>query len=180
MYRINQLLKLDRKIYHANDLGILWGIVNQNTLYTTIKRYVQKGILIPIYKGFYSTVPIEQLDPFELGRAIIHRYTYLSTETVLSQAGAITQVIYPYTFISDQSKKVTVASISFLYRQLRDEFLYNPVGITNRNGLFIATTERAVADLLYFNPRYHFDIPESIDWDLVKAIQTEVGYLCST
>jgi len=44
MYRINELIKLDRKIFHSNDLAIAWGISNKNTLYTTIKRYVQKGI----------------------------------------------------------------------------------------------------------------------------------------
>lgn len=177
MYRISELIKLDRKIYHSNDLAILWGIANKNTLYTTIKRYVQKGVLIPIYKGLYSTVPLSQLNPLELGKAIIHRYTYLSTETVLAQAGVIAQTTYAYTFVSDQSKRVTVGSISFLFRKLKDEYLYNPSGVINQNGIFVATNERAVADMLYFNPKYHFDVPESVDFDKVKAIQREVGYL---
>jgi hypothetical protein len=178
MYRLNELLKLDRKIYHSNDLALLWDISNKNTLYTTIKRYVQKGVLVPIYKGMYSTIPLSQLDPLELGKAIIHRYTYLSTESVLAQAGVISQATYAYTFVSNQPKKVTVGSISFLYRQLKEEYLNNPVGVFNRNGVFIATPERAVADLLYFNPKYHFDIPESIDFMKVKSIQKEVGYPC--
>lgn len=177
MYRISELIKLDRKIYHSNDLAILWGIANKNTLYTTIKRYVQKGVLIPIYKGLYSTVPLSQLNPLELGKAIIHRYTYLSTETVLAQAGVIAQTTYAYTFVSDQSKRVTVGSISFLFRKLKDEYLYNPSGVINQNGIFVATNERAVADMLYFNSKYHFDVPESVDFDKVKAIQREVGYL---
>ena len=177
MYRISELIKLDRKIYHSNDLAILWGIANKNTLYTTIKRYVQKGVLIPVYKGLYSTVPLSQLNPLELGKAIIHRYTYLSTETVLAQAGVIAQTTYAYTFVSDQSKRVTVGSISFLFRKLKDEYLYNPSGVINQNGIFVATNERAVADMLYFNPKYHFDVPESVDFDKVKAIQREVGYL---
>jgi len=99
MYRISELIKVDRKIYHTNDLALLWDITNKNTLYTTIKRYVQKGVLIPIYKGLYSTVPLSQLDPLELGKAIIHRYTYLSTESVLATAGVISQVTYAYTRI---------------------------------------------------------------------------------
>ena len=56
MYRISELIKLDHKIYHSNDLAILWGITNKNTLYTTIKRYVQKGVLTPIDRGLYSTI----------------------------------------------------------------------------------------------------------------------------
>ena len=176
MYRLNELIKLDRKIYHSNDLAILWNISNKNTLYTTIKRYVQKGVLIPIYKGLYSTVPLQQLNPLELGKAIIHRYTYLSTESVLANAGIISQTTYAYTFVSSLTKKVTVGSMSFRFRKLKDEYLYNPTGIVNQSGIFVATTERAVADMLYFNPRHHFDFLENIDFEKVKRIQKEVGY----
>ena len=178
MYRLNELIKVDRKIYHSNDLALLWDITNKNTLYTTVKRYVQKGVLLPIYKGLYSTVPLSQLDPLELGKAIIHRYTYLSTESVLAQAGVIAQATYAYTFVSNQSKKVSVGTLSFLFRQLKEEYLNNPIGILNQNGVFVASTERAAADMLYFNPKYHFDVPESIDFKKVKFIQKEVGYPC--
>ncbi|HBG75111.1 MAG: hypothetical protein A2X25_14490 [Chloroflexi bacterium GWB2_49_20] len=178
MYRISELIKLDRKIYHSNDLALLWNITNKNTLYTTIKRYVQKGVLVSIYKGLYSTVPLSQLDPLDLGKAIIHRYTYLSTESVLAKAGIIAQATYAYTFVSTLPKKISVENFSFLFRQLKEEYLYNPIGILNQNGVFVASTERAVADMLYFNPKYHFDVPESIDFKNVKFIQKEVGYPC--
>lgn len=178
MYRIIELNRADRKIYHSNDLAILWNISNKNTLYTTIKRYVQKGVLIPIYKGLYSTIPISELDPLELGRAIIHRYTYLTTESVLAQVGIISQATYAHTFVSNVSKKVTVENVSFRFRKLKDEYLYNPTGIVQREGNLIATTERAVADMLYYNPKYYFDFSESIDFEKVKQIQKEIGYPC--
>lgn len=178
MYRIINLNRTDRKVYHSNDLAILWNIANKNTLYTTIKRYVQKGVLIPIYKGLYSTVPISQLDPMELGRAIIHRYTYLTTESVLAQEGIISQATYAHTFVSSISKRVTVGDYSFRFRKLKDEYLYNPTGILNKGGNLIAITERAVADMLYYNPKYHFDFSASIDFEKVKGIQKEIGYPC--
>jgi hypothetical protein len=178
MYRLIELVRSDRNIYHSNDLAILWEISNKNTLYTTIKRYVQKGVLIPIYNGLYSTVPISELDPLELGRAVIHRYTYLTTETVLAQAGIISQATYAYTFVSSLSRKAMVGPYEFLFRKLKDEYLYNPTGITNQNGNFIATPERAVADILYFNPKYHLDFSASIDFETVKQMQKEIGYPC--
>ena len=178
MYRINELLKLDRKLYHTNDLALLWNIANKNTLYTAIKRYVQKGVLLPVFKGLYATVPIPQLDPQELGISIIHRYAYLSTESVLAQAGVITQMTYAYTFVSSQSKRVSLGATLYLFRQLSDQYLYNPSGISYRNGVFAATPERAAADMLYFNPKYHFDMPEALDFEKVKSIQKEVGYPC--
>jgi hypothetical protein len=176
MYRLSELLQLDRKIIHTNDLAILWGIADKHNLYMTITRYIDKGVLFPIYKGLYSTVPISSLNPLELGQAIIHRYTYLTTESILSQAGIISQVVYDYTFVADISKRVTVDPWSFRFRQLKDEYLYNPTGIVNQGGVFIASIERAVADILYFNPKYNFDIPEGIDFEKVRSIQKEIGY----
>jgi predicted transcriptional regulator of viral defense system len=176
MYRLSELIRLDKKLYHTNDLAILWGIANKQTLYMTITRYVDKGILFPVFKGLYSTIPLASLSPIELGKAIIHRYTYLTTESVLSQAGIISQRVYDYTFVADQSKRVTVNQWSFRFRKLKAAYLYNPTGITNENGVFVASPDRAVADMLYYNPRYHFDVPESIDFDRVKLIQKEIGY----
>lgn len=176
MYRITELNRLNRKVFHTKDLAVIWGIEDRNLLYKTISRYLNRGILFHIYKGLYSTVPVSDLDTLELGTAIIHRFTYLSTETVLAQAGIITQVVYDQTFISDLSKRVQVGSWSFRYRQLKDAFLFNPTGIEKQRYGFRAIPERAVADLLYYNPRYHFDVPDLIDFDLVHSIQEEVGY----
>ena len=94
----------------------------------------------------------------------------------MAQAGVIAQAIYNVTFVSDLHKKITVGSTSFLFRQLKAEYLYNPIGGISHEGVFTATTERAAADMLYFNPNYHFDVPESIDFNKVKSIQKEIGY----
>jgi hypothetical protein len=178
MYRISELIQIDKKIVHTNDLAILWGITRRHTLYQTITRYMDRGILFPVYKGLYSTVPLDSLNPIELGRSIIHRYSYLTTETVLEQAGIISQSIYAYTFASDRSKSITVGQWTFRFRQLKDMYLHNPTGIDEQNGGFVATVERAVADMLYFDPRYHFDVREAIDFEKVRSLQKEIGYSC--
>ncbi len=153
------------------------GISNRHNLYVTISRYIDKGVLFPVYKVLYSTIPLASLNPLELGPAIIHRYTYLITESVLSQAGVTTQRVYDYTYIADRSKRVTVGQWSFRYRKLKDEYLFHPAGIFLQQGVFVASTERAVTDMQYYNPRYHFDIPQSIDFEKVNALQKEIGYL---
>lgn len=176
MYRIDKLLKLDQKIFHTADLAILWEITNKNTLYTTIRRLVKKGVLISLQKGLYSTVAPEQLDPIQVGFAFLHRFAYLSTETVLAKAGIISQIIYPITFISDVSRRFNVGRREYLVRRMQVKFLYHPAGIEESSGIFVASIERAVADLLYFNRHYHFDQKEKIDWPKVRAIQKEVCY----
>jgi hypothetical protein len=178
MYRISELNQTNRKLFHTSDLATLWKVTNRQSLYVTIMRYVDKGILFPVYKGLYSTVPIAALNPLELAKAVIHRYTYLTTESVLAQAGIISQPIYDYTFATDKSKRVTIGQWSFRFRQLKDAYLYHPAGIIDQEGIFVATPERAVADMLYFNPKSHFDLLEAIDFEKVKLIQREVGYPC--
>ena len=172
------LLKQKRKLFHANDLSLLWGITNKNTLYTTIKRYKQKGVLIPIHKGFYSVVPLSELDPTALAISFLHNYAYLSTETILVREGIIAQAIFPITLLSNVSKKFELAGNYYLVRKMKDEFLYNDLGIVQQDEYKEAGVERAVADLLYFNPKYYFDNQKLIDWEKVKNIQKEVGFAC--
>jgi predicted transcriptional regulator of viral defense system len=176
MYRISQLIRINRKLYHTNDLAVLWKIQDRNLLYKTISRFMKKGLLYQVYKGLYSIVPLSELNPLDLGRSINHSYTYLSTETVLAQVGAITQSVYDFTFIADKSKKITVGEWIFRYRQMKEEYLHHPIGISEEEFGFVASVERAAADMLYFSPKYHFDVPDLIDFEKVKRIQAEVGY----
>src|SRR3989344_9035425 len=135
MYKIDKLLKQDRQLFHTTDLALLWEMDNKNTLYTTIKRYVQKGVLIPIHKGFYSTVPIDQLDPFKLAIGYLHRFAYVSCETVLIREGIIFQKENYLTLISSVSRKFTISNHSYLVRRLKDSYLYYDRGIDNINGV---------------------------------------------
>lgn len=155
--KLNLLLKSGQKLFHTQDLALLWRMDNRNTLYTTIKRYLKKGVLIKITKGLYSTVAVDQIDKFQLGSALIHRFCYVSCETVLEKEGVINQKIYPVTFVSSVSQKIKFSGREYIYRKMKPEVLFNPEGIEKKDGYFIATGKRAISDMLYFNPRYHFD-----------------------
>jgi len=174
MYRIDSLLKSDQKLYHTRDLALLWGITNNNTLYTSIKRYIAKGILIPIQKGYYSTVPLVSVDPVRVGVGYLHSFAYVSAESVLSQQGVIFQHSDYITLISNRSLKFKLGRYSYWVRKLRDLSLYNDYGITQENGVFTASLERAVTDIQYFNPRYYFDNRKKINWVEVNKIKKEV------
>jgi len=176
MYRIDTLLKQDQKLFHTQDLALLWKITNKNTLYTTIKRYLKKKILIPIHKGFYSTVPLEKIDPIRLGVGYLHRFSYLSLESVFGRGGLIFQHSEYITLVSDCSVKFAIGGQRYLVRKLSDRYLNNPAGIIETRGVYVANLERAVADMIYFNPQYYFD-RNKINWLKVKKIQKEIGYI---
>lgn len=175
-HRFADLAKLSEIIFHTKDLANLWHIKNSNTLYTTLKRYTQQELLYRIYKGFYALKPISELDPYLLGIKALHEYSYISTETVLVNAGINNQVIDKITLISSKSKKFKINNHNYYSRQLDDKFLYQTIGIENKNGIKIATPSRAVADLIYFNPQAHFDNAKLINWKEIKYIQKTIGY----
>ena len=91
--RFAQIAVLGEEIFHVDDLANLWGIENANTLHTTLKRYVNRGLLFRVYRGFYAIKPIEKLDPYLLGIKALHNYAYVSTETVLVNAGVMQQAL---------------------------------------------------------------------------------------
>ena len=179
--RFVQLARLEEKIFHTADLANLWDIRNQNTLYTTLKRYVKSGLLFRIRKGMYSLIPLEDLDPMLLGIKTIHSYAYISTETVLFGEGIINQRPGSITIVSSHSKKFEVYNNNnYTSRQLNDRYLFNSEGVKKQGSILVASIERASADLLYFNPKVYFDSPELVNWTRVNEIQECLGYKIHT
>lgn len=173
--KIGILIQQPQKLFHTSDLKVLWNISNQNTLYKTIARLIKKKVLIGVQKGFYSVIPLNQLDPIEIGFRAINQFSYLSTESVLSKNGIINQSPTKITFVSSSPANFNINGIVYLVRQLKPQCLNNTVGIIqNDQGVFMATTERAIVDILYFQPNYHFDADSIIDWKLVKNYQQQI------
>ena len=182
MYRINHtnkqkiLLQSNQRIFSTSDLALLWNIINRNTLLTTIKRYVAKGVLYRIYKGLYSTLPIDKLDKYEIGCAIGGPFSYISAETILSQNGILMQDINKVTLFGKKKKTMTIRDTTYLCRHLNDRYLLNRKGIDDRQGSSIATTERALADIRHINPKFYIDNQLSIDMEKIDILNKEIGY----
>jgi len=174
--RFAQIARIGEVVFHTKDLASLWQVKDPNTLYTAIKRYIKRGSLFRIYKGFYSIKPIEQINPLLLGVKALHQFAYVSAETVLFNAGIIQQNISAITLISSMSKKFSIGGGRYISRKLNDKYLFNPAGVFEKDGIKTASAERAIADLLYFNPKAHFDAEKLINWKKVKKLQKEIGY----
>ena len=174
--KLRQITNSGEVIFRDTDLAVIWGITSKNTLYTTIKRYAQQGLLEKIRQGIYSIKNQNILNPDIIGVKVLHEYCYVSTETVLERAGILKQKISNITFVSGSSKKFSVGGHSYSSRQMKNNFLYNSTGIDVKDGINYACVERAVADLLYFNHKYYFDASININWNRVKEIKKIVGY----
>lgn len=174
--RFAKLARLGEVVFSAQDLANLWNITDKNNLHTTLKRYCQRGLIFRVFRGLYAIKPPSNIEPVLLGLRAAGAFAYLSSESVLAKEGIIQQKITHVTIIGSKSKKFSISGIEFRIRQLADRYLFNPAGIVEENGIRIATPERAVADLLYFNPKAFFDGSEDVDWKKVRQIQAEVGY----
>ena len=172
--RFLELAKLGELIFSTNDLARIWNVNDRNTLLTTLKRYSAAGLIIRLYRGLYSLKKADELDPLVLGAKAINSYCYLSGESVLAKHGVIFQQVNYYTFTGQKTKRFKVANYSYYCRQLKDDFLYNDFGVDKSGQYNVATLERAVADILYYNPNYHFDNPKMINFSEVKNIQQKV------
>jgi hypothetical protein len=135
---------------------------------------VRAGILHRIQRGLYSILTPEQIDLVTLGSACLHRFCVLTTESVLRDEGYILQSIDAVTFVSGVSRRFVVAGHRIVSRRLHPRFLHNLAGLEWGSGVLRAMPERAVADMLYFDPWYHLDRP--VDWPAVRALQQEIGY----
>lgn len=165
------IARLEEPIFHVGDLARAWGISNRHNLLMTLKRYVDGGLLFRLYRGLYSLKRAAELDPYILGAKAINSYCYLSSETVLAQHGVIFQKVDYFTFSGEKTKRLKIAGYKYYCRQLKDEYLYNDIGIVKTGKYNIASLERAAADILYFNPRYHFDNPALINKAELKNVQ---------
>lgn len=172
--RFLSIAKLAIPVFRIDDLARIWGINNRNTLLTSLKRYVESGLIYRLYRGLYSIKPVAELDPLLLGAQAINNYCYLTGETILAKQGIIFQQVNYFTFAGKQTKRFKIGNYKYYCRQLKDKFLYNDIGIDKTGKFNLATPERAAADILYFNPRYHFDNPDAIDWTEVNKIQATV------
>ena len=147
---------------------------NANTLRVTLHRLTRAGILHRIQRGLYSILPPEKIDPVIIGSACLHRSSYLTTESVLRDEGYILQSVNAITFASSVSRRFVIRGHRYISRRMHPRFLQNLHGIQRNGGMLRATAERAIADMLYTDPWYHFD--RSVDWDHIRALQKHIGY----
>jgi len=177
MSTIAKLASTGQRLFYLSDLRLIWDVSEPGTLKKRVYRYLKNGDLYSIQRGLYSVVPPEKLNPLEVGVFLCHGYCYLSLQSILDRNGIINGRSQYFTYVSDKSRRLSWNNHQFVYRQLNSRFLFSASGILQENGVLTAGPERAVADMLYFNPKFHFDSPDLVDFAKVRKIQKEVGYI---
>ncbi len=177
MYRtkkLQTLIETPKNIFTTKDLGVLWDIQDKNTLWTTIKRYVADAKLYRVKKGVYSKLPLSRLSDYEVACTLCGPLSYITLETVLSKAGAMFQNITPVVLAGQKSQTIKYGDKIVRCKQLKPEYLVNRAGIEDKETFSQATPERALADLLYYKPKYYLGNPLAVDQKKVQEIRKTV------
>jgi predicted transcriptional regulator of viral defense system len=129
--------------------------------------YVQQGELYAVRRGLYAKD--KNYDKRELATKIFTP-SYISFETVLTEAGIIFQYYSAIFIATYQTKEIVCGNQPYSFRKLKDTILVDTTGVENRENYFIASRERAFLDVLYLSKNYYFDNLAPLNFDKVLSI----------
>jgi len=163
--RYIDLLKIKKTVFTPQDVSKALGITAASAL-VTCSRYFKKGLLIRLKKNYYSVRDKwEALSEEELFRAanILQVRSYISLTTALAYYNITTQVQRDFyeSICLKRTKEVVQGGKTFTFTKISKK-LYN--GFLRKEGFFLATPEKALADAVYLAAigRYSIDM-EAID-----------------
>lgn len=141
---IKSLERFNKPSYSLADLEKIAGL-SRRSLYVTVKRLVDKGILERIGRGIYR--PFTAKASIEKIAASLYMPNYLSFESSLSRYGVLNLVPYTLTFATTRkTRRLTVEGRDIEFRQIKKELFW---GYEIKGGIYVAKPEKAFLDLIY-------------------------------
>ena len=169
---IKSIDRLNKPFYSITDLEKITGLYRKS-LYVTVHRLVDKGILERIGKGIYRSFTAKP--SIEKIAASLYMPNYLSFESALSRCGVLNLVPYTLTFAtSRKTKRLTVEGRDIEFRQIKKDLFW---GYEIQGGIYVAKPEKAFLDLVYMASRgiASLDVDELDTKKLPMAIVKELA-----
>lgn len=164
---ISDILRFNKTVFTFKDISLIWGDGDKKATIAGVNYYVKTGELYRIRRGIYAKD--KNYDKLELATRIFIP-SYVSFETVLTQAGINFQFYKKITAASYQTREIVIDGQTYSYKKIKDFVLTNSVGIGHKDESSIASPERAFLDTIYIHKDYHFDNLGSLNWDKVFEI----------
>lgn len=163
------LLRSPKTVFSTKDVALLWSEEKDQTVSGRLNKYVRAGKLVRVHHGIYAKD--KNYNHFELATRI-YTPSYISFETVLTRAGINFQY-YGNVFVATYvTREIEVDNRKISFIRIKDYVLSNTTGIEHKDGVAMATKERAFLDRIYISKDYHFDNLNALDWDKVFEILT--------
>ncbi len=156
MNQVKNLEKLSSLSYFDKETLAQVIEVSDNSLYANIKRWLKKGELVQLKKGWYVTEAyLRRLGDPDAYRSFIanklREPSYLSLEQVLQRHNILTEAVFAFTSVTLKSRRVYKNKLGvYFYRNLKSD-LFKGYRIVSRSGFDIkeATKAKALFDYLY-------------------------------
>jgi predicted transcriptional regulator of viral defense system len=145
---IQRLLALNKPYFTVADLE---KVLDQRrpSLYVTLHRLVDYGVLVRLRRGVYLVV-LQAPAIARIANTLVYP-SYLSFESALSRYGILSQVPYTLTFATPRrSRHLTLGETSVQFHQLKGDLFF---GYTLVDGLYVAEPEKALLDQCYLASR---------------------------
>jgi len=142
------LERINKPFYSIADIEKITG-VSRKSIYVTLNRLVEKGILerigTGIYRLFTAKVSVEKI------AGSLYMPNYLSFESALSRYGILNLVPYTLTFAtSRKTKRSVIEGRDVEFRQVKKDLFW---GYQMQGGIYVARPEKAFLDLVYLASR---------------------------
>jgi predicted transcriptional regulator of viral defense system len=142
------LQKINKSFYTVADLEKVTGL-RRNSLYVALKRWVAAGIIERVAQGIY--LPMGSLVSMETLAAQLYLPNYLSFESALAGYGILNLIPYTIAFATPRKTKTYVLRKQEVeFRQMAQDLFF---GFEMKNGIYIASPEKAFLDEVYFLAR---------------------------
>jgi predicted transcriptional regulator of viral defense system len=142
------LQKINKPFYTIPDLEKITNLP-RNSLYVALKRWETGEIIERVSQGIY--IPMGANVSLENVAAQLYIPNYLSFESALAKYGVLNLIPYTLTFATTRkTKKYTLQKQEIEFRQISSELFF---GYEMRNGIYIASPEKAFMDQIYFATR---------------------------
>lgn len=145
---IKTLERINKPFYSIADIEKITG-VSRKSIYVTLNRLVEKGILerigTGIYRLFTAKVSVEKI------AGSLYMPNYLSFESALSRHGILNLVPYTLTFATPRkTKRSVIEGRDVEFRQIKKDLFW---GYEMQGGIYVAKPEKAFLDLVYLASR---------------------------
>jgi predicted transcriptional regulator of viral defense system len=135
-----------RSIFTPLDMRLLW---RMNALSAKISavRMVEKGLMIRLANGYYALN--DRYSPYELANRLVSP-SYVSFQAALFRAGINFQERREIGSVATRDCQKKVEGVIYTYVAMKKDLFFNREGVVTREGVSIATPERAILDSFYF------------------------------
>lgn len=143
-----QATNTGKGFWHLSELKKFYGN-DAASLKVLLSSWIKKKLIYHLGRGFYG-FNLSQVDYLSLA-GILDLNSYLSFEYALYYHNLIDQVPSVITFATkNRSKKIKMSHWVFEYTRLKPELFF---GYDLKDKIYVATPEKALADLLYLISR---------------------------